>query len=74
MTEVTFLKGGTEHSSRHGEKKLGIKIGKIQTREFMSRPEIADKVIVLDTKPKLEFFKEDSMLNYTHYMIAPPRE
>ena len=48
------------------EKKQGIKIGKIQTREFMSRPEIADKVIILDINPKLEFFKEDSMLHYTH--------
>ena len=54
---MTFLKGGTWHSSRHGEKQ-GIKIGKIQTREFMSRPEIAEKVIVLEISPQLEFFKE----------------
>ena len=32
---------------RHWRKRMGIKMGKIQTREYMTRSEISDKVVVL---------------------------
>ena len=53
--------------------KLSIKVGKIQTRAFMSRTEIADKVKSCGFKIGLKLLHEDSRLTQTlPISVSPP--
>ena len=53
---------------------MSIKVGKIQTRAFMSRAEIAEKVKSCGFKNMLKFLQEDSGLKQTPPMSVPSRE